>query len=165
MASAVIAVVGLSNSGKTRVATNLIRILTARGYRVAAVKHSPHGHQPDRPGTDSALLFGAGAAKVIVSSPERMTTFQRTSGDATLDEIVGSIDSGYDLVVVEGFKGSSVPKVLVQGAEQISPAPVNVIAVVGENGREGEGVPCYSFQELDGLARQIQGQVLEGSLT
>ena len=74
----IIAIVGLSNSGKTLVAKALIQKLVDRGYRIAAVKHSPHGHQVDRPGTDSAHLFEAGAARVIISSPDQRTSIERT---------------------------------------------------------------------------------------
>ena len=63
----VIAVVGLSNSGKTRVAAALIQILASKGLRIAAVKHASHGHQVDRPATDSTRLFAAGAAKIVIS--------------------------------------------------------------------------------------------------
>ncbi len=155
----VIAIVGLSNSGKTRVATALVKLLVESGYRIAAVKHSPHGHQVDRAGTDSALLFEAGAARVVISSPGRMTTLERTPGDAALEEIVTSLDPSYDLVVAEGFKGSGVAKVLVLGGEEPSPRPQNVIAVVSET-RRLEEVPCYSFQDLAELANLIRDQVL-----
>ncbi|MEE8442660.1 MAG: molybdopterin-guanine dinucleotide biosynthesis protein B [Dehalococcoidia bacterium] len=158
----VIAIVGPSDSGKTRVATALIQILSGQGYRIAAVKHSPHGHQMDRPGTDSAKLFESGANRTVVSSPGQMTTIERTRDDTSLEEIVASLGPGYDLVVAEGFKASTVPKVLVLGAEELSPPPQRVLAVVSDDKRAGD-VPCYGFQELDGLAKQIQDQMLDGA--
>ena len=65
----------------------------------------------------------------------------------------------YELVVAEGFKSSSVAKVLVRAPEKPSPAPENVIAVVGECGGV-ENVPCYTLQELDGLASQILDPIM-----
>lgn len=166
MTPPVIAIVGPSGSGKTRVATDLIQRLVALGYRVAAVKHCPHGHQVDRPGTDSARLFGAGATKVVISSPGHLTAIERTEGDILLDTIVASLDPSYDdpsydLVVVEGFKGSTVPKVLVLGGETALPLLQNVIAVVGGRGGIAYQVPCYSFQELGGLAGHIRCRVMK----
>ena len=136
-------------------AVALIETLASRGYRIAAVKHSSHGHQVDRPATDSARLYAAGAYRIFLSSPGQMTTIERTEVDTPLEEILAFLDSSYDLVVAEGFKGSTVPKVMVLGEEQLSPPPENVIAVVGDHAA-AEDVPCYSFDELDGLAQQVQ---------
>jgi molybdopterin-guanine dinucleotide biosynthesis protein B len=159
MSLPVIAIVGTSNSGKTTVASALIHTLAARGYRIAAIKHCHNGHQVDRPGTDSARLLAAGAGRVTLSSPGQMTSIELTQTDAALEEIVASLDSSYDLVVAEGFKDSSVPKVLVLAEEELSPPPGNVIAVVGDSPTM-EGVPSYGVQELDGLASHVQDQVL-----
>lgn len=67
----VVAVVGYSDSGKTRVAAALIELLSARGYRIAAIKHCLHGHQPARPHSDSERLYERGAVAVIASSPDK----------------------------------------------------------------------------------------------
>jgi molybdopterin-guanine dinucleotide biosynthesis protein B len=155
-----IAIVGYSKSGKTRVAATLVRILSERGYRIVAVKHCHHGHQVDGSATDSARLFEAGASLVIASSPDKITYIERTGADTTLEQIAASIAPGYDLVLAEGFKGSTVPKVLVLGKEEISPTPQQVIAIVSDHRTEASPVPCYSFQQLSELAEQIQRQIL-----
>lgn len=162
MTPPVVAIVGLSDSGKTRVAAALIEGLTAKGFRIAAVKHSAHGHQVDRPATDSARLYAAGAYRIFLSSPGQLTSIGRTDVDTPLEEIAASLDSGYDLLVAEGFKDSAVPKVLVIGAEPLSPPPENVIAVVGDNPPSSE-VPSYTFDEMDGLVAHIQDKVMEGA--
>ncbi len=159
MTTPVIAVVGASGSGKTRVATTLIRTLVDRGYRIAAVKHAAHGHQVDRAGTDSARLYQAGADKVVVSSPGQVTAIEQTRGETSLEDIVTSLDPSYELVVAEGFKNSAVAKVLVLAPGKPSPSLEDVIAVVGHCG-DVKDVPCYTFQELDGLASQIQEQIM-----
>ncbi len=157
----VIAIVGPSDSGKTRVAVDLIRALVSEGFRITAVKHCHDGHQLDLPEKDTARLFEAGAAQMIASSPDKITSFSSTESDTPLEQIVASIGPGYDLVVAEGFKGSSVPKVLVMGKEPISPRPLNVIAVVGED-PAAEDVPCHTFDRLEGLARQVKELVQGG---
>ena len=159
MSIPVIAVVGLSDSGKTRVATALIRSLAARGYSVAAIKHASHGHQPSPPGKDSERLYSAGAQQVVVSSPGLVTTIVRRDRDATLEEIVATLIPRPDLVIAEGFKGSNAPKILVRGKERSRDSIQNVIALVGEM-EMGETVPSYDFQELESLANQIQDQLL-----
>ncbi len=42
----IVAIVGYSDSGKTRVASALVGLLTQRGHRVAAFKHAAHGDTP-----------------------------------------------------------------------------------------------------------------------
>jgi molybdopterin-guanine dinucleotide biosynthesis protein len=44
-----------------------------------------------------------------------LTSIWRTDVDTPLVEIAASLDSGYALLVAEGFKDSAVPKVLVMG--------------------------------------------------
>jgi molybdopterin-guanine dinucleotide biosynthesis protein MobB len=158
----IIAIVGLSGSGKTRVATALIGALSARGYRVAAVKHCHHGHQIDLPEKDSALLLAAGAVSVTASSPGQVTTVERVEGDPELERLAASLGGGHDLVLAEGFKRSSVPKVLVEGPEPIAPPVEGVIAVVSEQGEPADGAPAFTFQALDALAALIEQRFLRG---
>ena len=63
-----ISFVGYSNSGKTTLIEQLVRELKKLGYRVATVKHAPHGFDMDRPGKDSYRLKEAGSDVVVVSS-------------------------------------------------------------------------------------------------
>lgn len=159
MSLPVLAVVGASNSGKTTVACTLIRGLVERGHRIAAIKHTPHGHQVDRPGSDSARLLAAGAEKLLLSSPGMVTSMELTQADAPLQQAVASLGNGYDLVIAEGFKESGAPKVLVRNNGQSWPSLVGVFAVVGD-GEPLPGVPTYSLHDLDGLMDQIQSELL-----
>ena len=156
-----IAIVGTSGSGKTVVATSLVQRLAAKGFRIAAVKHAAHGHQVDRPGKDSDRLFQAGATRVIISSPGQRTSIERMEDDSPLEDVLASLDSAYDLVLAEGFKGSSVPKILVLGTDPIWPLPQKLNAVVSD-GQRVEGVPWYNIKDMDGLARQIEARILAG---
>ena len=61
----VVTIVGYSDSGKTTVASALIRALTGEGYRIAYIKHSPHGHESDKPGSDTDRQRDAGAALAV----------------------------------------------------------------------------------------------------
>lgn len=155
----IVAVVGYSNSGKTTVAAAIIRCLSEQGHRIAAVKHAPHGHRVDKKGSDSDRLYEAGAVAVVVASPGQVTSVVQTGGDMPLEQIVASLGPGYDLVVAEGFKESSVPKVLVTSGSESTPRVQDIIAVVGEGGGSLD-VPRYTLQETDGLAQQVRAQVM-----
>ncbi len=158
MTPPVVAVVGLSNSGKTTVAERLVHILTAWGYRVAAVKHCPHGHDIGRSGTDTDRLFEAGARTVVASSPGLVSRSERVEGDLDLASIVATLDA--DIVIAEGFKSSAVPKVVVG-----DPLPIEgkVLAYVTELPGTPDGPPTYSPRQLDGLAAQIRQYIAEAT--
>ncbi len=157
MAPPVVAVVGLSNSGKTSVAASLVAALTRPGYRVAAVKHCPHGHESDRPSSDTDRLYEAGAVAVAASSPGALTTRRRVAGDLKLETVVSTVGAGADIVVAEGFKSSIAPKIVVG---DLPVSLENVIAHV-DSKPERSDVPAYTFGQMDGLADQIRQQFLE----
>jgi molybdopterin-guanine dinucleotide biosynthesis protein MobB len=161
MAPPVVAVVGLSSSGKTRVAASLVASLAGRGYRVAAVKHCPHGHESDRASSDTDRLYEAGAVVVAASSPGTLTTRRRVGGDPALETVVSTVGAGADIVVAEGFKSSTAPKIVVG---DLPVSLENVIAHV-DGKPERSDVPTYTFSQLEGLADQIRRQFLELATT
>jgi molybdopterin-guanine dinucleotide biosynthesis protein B len=92
-----IGIVGYKDSGKTTLVRALARELTARGYRVAAVKHT--SHQIDLAEKDTALLLEA-AGQVAIVSAEAAGVFWR--GSMGLDDVLPHLDA--DVVLIEGFK-------------------------------------------------------------
>ena len=156
MSTPVIAISGFSNSGKTRVATSLVRILNARGYRVGAVKHCHDGFDVDRPESDTAQLDRAGAVVVMASAPGRVHVTERTREDPSLESLLGRFEDGdVDVIIAEGFKSSGVPKVLVIGAGRTYPDAVNVFAVVGDRNPGGPAPPTFAFDESEKLVDMI----------
>lgn len=156
----VVAVVGLSNTGKTRVASHLVESLSHKGFRVAAVKHCHHGHDVDRPGSDTDKLRESGASTVIASSPGQVTRMDYTQGDAPLESIVPTISADNDIVIAEGFKNSTVPKILVMDDGGDVPVVDNVIAVVSDSVGEWDH-PTYAFEQLELLADQVRRDFLD----
>ena len=71
MKTPVIGFSAFSGVGKTTVMESVIRLLTARGVRVGVVKHDRHGFDIDHPGKDSYRHTEAGAAAVVITSPEK----------------------------------------------------------------------------------------------
>lgn len=155
-----IGVVGFSDSGKTRVASALVRALSARGYRVAAFKHAPHGHEPSPPGKDSDKLCAAGAQEVAVSSPGMVTRTVMRSGDRTLEELAAGLTTPLDIVIAEGFKASNVPKVVVESCEPLTPYPSHVFAVVGDASSAPAGVAAFAIDQMEGLATLVEERFL-----
>ena len=103
----VVAVSGVKNSGKTRLITQLVTELTARGLRVAVIKHDGHRFEADRPGTDSHAYFAAGAVGTAVFDGEKFQLIRRTQVDE--NALLAQFPDA-DLILLEGFKHSRWPK-------------------------------------------------------
>jgi len=107
----VFGIAGWSGSGKTTLLEKLIPALTARGLKVAVIKHAHHGFDIDKPGKDSYRHREAGAVEVLLSCSDRWALMheRRDEAEPTLAELLGHL-SPCDLVLIEGFKEEPVPK-------------------------------------------------------
>ena len=112
----VLAVCGWKNSGKTTLLERVIPVLTRRGLRVAALKHDAHGLDVDRPGKDSDRLYRAGATVSAQGPDEVFVRRHRSDVDELLD-LVALLARDHDLVLVEGHKGTPLPKVWLDRAD------------------------------------------------
>lgn len=103
-----------SGTGKTTLLTQLIPILRQQGLRIGLIKHSHHDFQIDQPGKDSFRLREAGASPVMLVSTHRraiITEFQSVSEPVLDEQLLAFDQSELDLVLVEGFKATSFPKI------------------------------------------------------
>jgi molybdopterin-guanine dinucleotide biosynthesis protein B len=127
----VVGVVGFSGSGKTTLLERLLPALAARGLAVGALKRASHGFEADRPGKDSHRLYTAGADAVALVSDAQLACFVRrpSATPVGLEEALGALPAGLDLVLVEGFSWEPIPRIVVRGAERpaaehLEPGPV-----------------------------------------
>ena len=129
------AVVGFSESGKTRLVTRLIEEFKRRGLRTCAVKRCSHGFSLDLEGKDSADFSRAGADGVALLAPEGWAAMGKSSvGD--IRAWAGCLFPEADVVLVEGGKESrGFPKVEVLRAgvsETLMSDPAELVAVVSD---------------------------------
>ena len=98
------AIIGLSGSGKTTLIEALIRLYVARGWRVAAIKHTHHPLN-DRDEGDTARFGKAGAETVIFASDGEAILFPSRAAIqyVTPLDLLGHARS-VDVVLIEGFK-------------------------------------------------------------
>ena len=114
----IVSFVGNSESGKTTLLERVVRELKRLGYRVAVVKHAPHGFDIDQPGKDSWRLTQAGSDVVVISSPERMSFIERLGVELTLTQVAALIGNRVDIVLAEGYKNGNAAKIVVLSSEQ-----------------------------------------------
>jgi len=115
----VVSVVAKSGTGKTTLLEKLIAELTARGYRVGALKHDAHRFEIDHEGKDSWRLTKAGAATTVVTSPQKsaMVRIHTEDVEPTLEETIDRYFTDVDILLTEGFKKSPLPKIEVHRRE------------------------------------------------
>jgi molybdopterin-guanine dinucleotide biosynthesis protein B len=102
---------GYSGSGKTTLLEALIPRLTEAGLRVSLIKHAHHRFDIDQPGKDSYRLREAGCSEVLLVSDHRWVLMHELRGapEPSLDDQIARF-SECDLVLVEGFKFTPIPK-------------------------------------------------------
>lgn len=117
-------ITGYSGSGKTTLLEKLISELIARHIRVSVIKHSHHNMQIDKEGKDSWRMKEAGSSQVILANDERWAIMTETPKPVSLDYLAQQFDRTLtDLVLVEGFKQESIPKILLHRQEMTKPLP------------------------------------------
>jgi len=121
----VFGITGWKNSGKTTLTTRLIAELTGRGFRVNSIKHAHHAFDIDTPGTDSFRHREAGAAEVAIVSGNRWALMHelRDADEPSMHDMVARL-SPADLILVEGYKRESHPKIECRRGENADKPPL-----------------------------------------
>ena len=147
-------IAGWSGAGKTTLVVKLIAAFTARGLRVATVKHAHHDFEIDQPGKDSFLHRKAGAAEVIVSSARRFALIHELGEgepEMTLPALLARV-SPCDLVLVEGFKTLAHPKLEVfrvaNGREPLHPSDPCIVAVASDKAFPQAKIPVVPLDDV-----------------
>ena len=107
----VLALVGYSDAGKTRLIQKLIRELNNREMTVAVLKHCRQGFELDREGTDSWRFMQAGSQGVALLSPHKLAVLQAKDSTPRLQNIAEAYFCDCDIVLMEGGKNEpGMPK-------------------------------------------------------
>ncbi len=158
-AQRVIGFAGFSGSGKTTLLEKVIPLLTARGLRIAVIKHAHHKFDIDKPGKDSFRHREAGAAEVLVVSGFRWALMHELVNETepSLEELCSRL-SPCDLVLVEGYKYSQIPKFEVHrsvtGHPHLYPEDKNIIALITDT-RSDIPLPQLDINEPQQVASFI----------
>ncbi|MGQ9921585.1 MAG: molybdopterin-guanine dinucleotide biosynthesis protein B [Desulfobacca sp.] len=107
-----IAVVGPANSGKTTLICRLLTLATTQGWRVGVVKHTHKAIDPEPPGKDSRRFREAGAQSVALAAAGLLQVIHRRRDDPPLAEVLAALEHDLDLILVEGYKHSDLPKLV-----------------------------------------------------
>lgn len=163
----VVSIVAKSGTGKTTLLEKLITELKSRGYRVGAVKHDAHSFSIDHQGKDSWRLTAAGADTMLITSPQQIAMVKQNQGpEPTLAETIASYCGDLDIVLTEGFKRSSMPKIEVHRRERSAQLLCRgaehdpcLFAVASDSPLELD-VPVYDINDTGGLCDLIIARFL-----
>ncbi len=119
----VIGFAGWSGSGKTTLVERVVAALSARGVVVSLIKHAHHSFDIDHEGKDSWRHRQAGCREVMIGSGRRwsLTHELRDEPEPSLQEMLAHL-SPCDIVLVEGFKRATIPKIEVRRVAVREPA-------------------------------------------
>lgn len=157
-----VSIVGKSKSGKTTLIERLVLELKSRGYRVATVKHASRGVTIDSPGKDSWRHIQAGAEATAIASPDRLVLIKPITKDMGLDEILRLFGESYDIILAEGFKQGSAPKIEVHRKEVGPPlSSVRKLIAIATDELLETTVRQYSLQDVQGLADLLENDFIE----
>ena len=157
-------IIGNKKSGKTTLAVAVIAELARRGRRVMSVKHGHH-FRVDSPGSDSwRHRHEGGAGQVLLAGPEdfALQGDWGPDGEPSLDLMLTRYLPGAEIVVVEGFRRASLPKVEIYRAA-VQPEPVLQPDLAREQGAiavvtDRPGLP-WSAPVLDADAPDLPARV------
>ncbi|MFA6312496.1 MAG: molybdopterin-guanine dinucleotide biosynthesis protein B [Sterolibacterium sp.] len=150
---------GYSGAGKTTLIEQLIPRFVMEGLRVSLIKHAHHDFDLDRPGKDSFRHREAGATEVFLVSRQRWVLMHELRGqpEPSLDEQLAHM-SPCDLVLVEGFKYTAIPKIEVHrqanGKPLIYPENSNIVALASDIRLESP-LPWIDLNDIDAIAAFI----------
>jgi molybdopterin-guanine dinucleotide biosynthesis protein B len=159
----IIGLAGWSGAGKTTLLARVIPVLVKRGLSVSTIKHAHHGFDVDVPGKDSHTHRSAGASEVLVSSSRRWALIHELRHEAELDlpELLTKMVP-VDLVVVEGFKRHSHPKLEVYRADigkpLLHPDDSNIIAIASDAPLPQARLPVLALDDVEGITDLLMAE-------
>ena len=150
----IISIVGHAESGKTTLIEKLIPALKARGYRVGTIKHAREISM--EPNKDSRRHLKAGSEAVLLAAPGEVLLLKSVA-EPSIEEIGRLLDPSLDLVLCEGFKHTSLPKIELRRKGHGAPLEgiTGVFAMVSDERLDGN-VRVFKPEDIEGIADLLE---------
>ena len=136
----------------------LIPLLKSRNIAVATIKHHDRDFDIDREGKDTYRHKKAGSRIAMIVSPKKLALIEDTEREAQLDEIVDRYIRDVGLVIVEGYKAVSAPKIEVYNYRDDTPPLAlgdrDLLAIVSDKPMSAP-VPVFLREDAEALTEFI----------
>jgi len=157
-----------SGTGKTTLLVELLPLLKEKGLSIAMIKHAHHDFDVDEPGKDSYRLRKAGADQVLLASNYRRVLMMETPAgeEPELEDLIAGLNlDNVDLILVEGYRHLSFPKIELHRPSTnktlIYPGDDHVMAVASDEDIETDSLPLLDLNEPQEIADFIQNWLLQ----
>jgi molybdopterin-guanine dinucleotide biosynthesis protein B len=156
----IIAFVGDSGSGKTRLIRRLVPELKKRGMSVAVIKHCAHGFDLGGKDKDSSKFLAAGADGVALVSPERQAVVKKNGKILSFTGLARDSFRTADFVLVEGGRKDKTLKkieVLRRGVSDGIKSSARELAAVVADFQVACQTPVFHPRQLKKIADWMEG--------
>jgi molybdenum cofactor guanylyltransferase len=155
----IVHIVGKKRSGKTDLMVGLIGSLSARGYKIAAVRHSSHEHAVDKEGTDTSRYKQAGAKGTALVTASETNLFILTIDWKQKVSVLQNVFCDADIILMEGGikNGEHKIEIVKEGGDLLCRDDEGLMALVGGN---SECVTCFLPGDTEGISDLIEGAFL-----
>ncbi len=152
-----------SGTGKTTLLVQLLALFQKQGVRIGVIKHAHHTFDIDHPGKDSYRLRKAGAQQTLIASKNRWALIHENNrpDEPQLGELIARLNPGtLDLILVEGFKDESYPKIELHrpslGQRLLFPTDDSIMAVAtDESAAINTRLPILDLNDPPAIAQFI----------
>jgi len=159
MSILVVSFVGYSSSGKTTILSKVISELTARGYKIATIKHAEEINL--EPGKDSSRHLAAGSRLTAVVTPDEIVIIRPTAKPATINEVISLIGSDFDIILGEGYKNADIPKIEVHhGPKSTLLKGINGLVAVITDKPLNTKLQQFLYEDIRGIADFIENNYI-----
>ena len=150
---------GPSNSGKTELICALLKWFATQKLKVAVLKHSHKQHLGDE-GKDTCRYRQAGGQLVALAAPGLLQINRTFPGEPSLAAVLSELAPEADLILVEGYKTSDLPKIGVVGPDvpPVLPNYPRVVAWISPLAL-ATALPVFSPAQVEEIGRFIQTQL------
>lgn len=147
--------VGHSGSGKTTLIEKLVSELSARGLRVATIKHAHHKVVLDTPGKDSWRYKQAGAVMSMLVTSNELQLVADVVDKREPAQLAQRFLGEADIVLAEGFSHAAGVKIeVLRRAHSLTPRCTlsdELIAMVTDVDEVYPTLPHYALDDISGI--------------
>lgn len=141
----------------------MLPLLVRRGLRVGYLKHAHAGFDIDQPGKDSYRMRRTGVLQTVLVGGSQIAVIDDAENEPGLERTIARyVRPDLDLLVVEGFKRSPLPKIEVARAaisrELLCAGDPALLAVVSDF-EPPPGIRHYTLADASGIAGLIASLV------
>jgi molybdopterin-guanine dinucleotide biosynthesis adapter protein len=142
---------------KSELVRRLVVELVGRGLQVSTIKRVSDALDLEKPGSGTWKHRAAGAAEVMIASASRFALLSEMPPNTTEPEVGNLLArmAPVDIVLLDGFRRSSYPKMEVVQAGQhralLAPGDAMVLAITSDVPVAAD-VPCLALSDIGALA-------------